>query len=87
MNNTLAILLDDLTMNGALAIVGATIAIVIFGEIIPQSICSRYGLLVSELERLTTTISFDILVFIESFLNLNNSFFRNLVGVIMEPTN
>lgn len=45
-NNTLAILLDDLTMNGALAIVGATIAIVIFGEIIPQSICSRYGLLV-----------------------------------------
>lgn len=86
MNNTLAILLDDLTMNGALAIVGATIAIVIFGEIIPQSICSRYGLLVSELERLTT-ISFDILVFIESFLNLNNSFFRNLVGVMMEPTN
>ena len=46
-NNTLAILLDDLTGSGLLAILGATVAIVVFGEIIPQAICSRYGLMVS----------------------------------------
>lgn len=45
-NNTLAILLDDLTGSGMAAVVGATLAIVIFGEIIPQAICSRYGLAV-----------------------------------------
>lgn len=45
-NNTLAILLDDLTGSGISAIVGATLAIVIFGEIIPQAVCSRHGLAV-----------------------------------------
>jgi metal transporter CNNM len=43
-NNTLTILLDDLIGTGYLAIFGATAAIVIFGEIIPQAVCSRYGL-------------------------------------------
>ncbi|EDV19706.1 uncharacterized protein TRIADDRAFT_1604, partial [Trichoplax adhaerens] len=42
-NNTLTILLDDIT-SGIVAVIGATISIVILGEIIPQSICSRYGL-------------------------------------------
>ncbi|KAK4014598.1 hypothetical protein OUZ56_027119 [Daphnia magna] len=42
-NNSLTILLDDLT-SGLVAIIGSTIGIVIFGEIIPQAICSRYGL-------------------------------------------
>ncbi|XP_028968316.1 metal transporter CNNM4 [Galendromus occidentalis] len=42
-NNTLTILMDDLT-SGLVAILSATIAIVIFGEIIPQAICSRHGL-------------------------------------------
>ncbi|XP_015908018.1 unextended protein isoform X2 [Parasteatoda tepidariorum] len=42
-NNSLTILLDDLT-SGIIAIVGSTISIVIFGEIIPQAICSRHGL-------------------------------------------
>ena len=45
-NNTLAILLDDLTGSGLSAVIGATLAIVIFGEIIPQAVCSRYGLAV-----------------------------------------
>jgi len=42
-NSTFSILLGDLT-NGVIAIIGSTLAIVIFGEIIPQAICSRYGL-------------------------------------------
>jgi len=45
-NNTMAILLDDLTGNGMLAVVSATLAIVVVGEIIPQAICTRYGLAV-----------------------------------------
>lgn len=44
-NNTLTIFLDDLT-SGTVAIVGATAGIVVFGEIIPQAICSRHGLMI-----------------------------------------
>lgn len=44
-NNTLTILLDDLS-NGLYAVIGATLGIVICGEIIPQAICSRHGLAV-----------------------------------------
>ncbi|XP_035702383.1 metal transporter CNNM4 isoform X2 [Folsomia candida] len=44
-NNSLTILLDDLT-SGLIAVIGATLAIVIFGEIIPQAICARFGLAV-----------------------------------------
>ncbi len=44
-NNTLTILLDTLT-SGLVAVIGATMGIVIFGEIIPQAICSRHGLAV-----------------------------------------
>lgn len=42
-NSTTTILLDTL-ISGMLAVAGATFAIVIFGEIIPQAICSRHGL-------------------------------------------
>ncbi|CAF0745015.1 unnamed protein product [Adineta steineri] len=42
-NSTTTILLDTL-ISGALAVACATLAIVIFGEIIPQAICSRHGL-------------------------------------------
>ncbi|XP_050734482.1 unextended protein-like isoform X2 [Eriocheir sinensis] len=42
-NSTLTILLDGLS-SGLIAVVGSTIGIVIFGEIIPQAICSRHGL-------------------------------------------
>ena len=46
-NNTLTITLDMITGGGgALAVVGATMGIVVFGEIIPQAICSRHGLAV-----------------------------------------
>lgn len=42
-NSTLTVLLDDLS-SGLFAVIGATAGIVIFGEIVPQSICSRHGL-------------------------------------------
>jgi metal transporter CNNM len=46
-NNTLTIFLDTLTGGGGtVAVIGATLGIVIFGEIIPQAICSRHGLAV-----------------------------------------
>jgi len=46
-NNTLTIFLDTLTGGGGMvAVIGATLGIVIFGEIIPQAICSRHGLAV-----------------------------------------
>ncbi|XP_035894574.1 metal transporter CNNM4 isoform X2 [Anopheles stephensi] len=44
-NSTFTILLDGLT-SGLFAVIGSTVAIVIFGEIIPQAICSRHGLAV-----------------------------------------
>ncbi|RWS17424.1 metal transporter CNNM4-like protein [Dinothrombium tinctorium] len=44
-NSSLTIILDDLT-SGLIAVIGSTLSIVIFGEIIPQAICSRHGLAV-----------------------------------------
>ncbi|XP_044051822.1 metal transporter CNNM4-like isoform X2 [Siniperca chuatsi] len=45
-NTTLTILLDDLTNSGIGAVVASTVGIVIFGEIVPQALCSRHGLAV-----------------------------------------
>ncbi|XP_021952721.1 metal transporter CNNM4 [Folsomia candida] len=44
-NSTLTILLDDIT-TGLIAVITSTLAIVIFGEILPQTFCSRHGLAV-----------------------------------------
>ncbi|XP_035776030.1 metal transporter CNNM4-like isoform X2 [Anopheles albimanus] len=44
-NSTFTILLDSLT-SGLVAVICSTIAIVVFGEITPQAICSRHGLAV-----------------------------------------
>lgn len=43
-NNTLTILLGDLTGSGVTAVLSSTAGIVVFGEIVPQAICSRHGL-------------------------------------------
>lgn len=64
-NNTLTILLDDLT-NGLFAIIGSTMAIVIFGEIVPQAICSRHGLAVGA-RTIWITRLFMVLTFVLSF--------------------
>ncbi|XP_038154191.1 metal transporter CNNM4 isoform X1 [Cyprinodon tularosa] len=45
-NTTLTILLDDLTKSGLGAVMASTVGIVIFGEIVPQALCSRHGLAV-----------------------------------------
>ncbi|KAI8962668.1 DUF21-domain-containing protein [Daldinia sp. FL1419] len=43
-NETLPVVLDRCFGGGVAAVVGSTILIVIFGEILPQSVCVRYGL-------------------------------------------
>ncbi|TPP59918.1 Metal transporter cnnm2 [Fasciola gigantica] len=43
-NTSLTILMDDLTGSGLFAVIGSTIGITIFGEIMPQAVCSRHGL-------------------------------------------
>ena len=45
-NTSFTILLDGIIGSGIAAVLGSTAGIVIFGEIIPQSICSRHGLAV-----------------------------------------
>ncbi|NXL51432.1 CNNM4 protein, partial [Podilymbus podiceps] len=45
-NTTLTIFLDDLIGSGIGAVAASTIGIVIFGEIVPQALCSRHGLAV-----------------------------------------
>ena len=44
-NTTVTILLDDMT-SGWIAVIGSTLGIVVFGEIIPQALCSRHGMAV-----------------------------------------
>ncbi|KAK3902682.1 hypothetical protein C8A05DRAFT_15292 [Staphylotrichum tortipilum] len=43
-NETLPVVLDRCLGGGVAAVVGATFLIVIFGEVLPQSVCVRYGL-------------------------------------------
>ncbi|KAK3995309.1 putative transporter [Cladorrhinum sp. PSN332] len=43
-NETLPVVLDRCLGGGIAAVVGSTVLIVIFGEVIPQSLCVRYGL-------------------------------------------
>lgn len=64
-NNSLTILLDNIT-NGLVAVIGATAFIVVFGEIVPQAICSRHGLAVGAKTRFITYL-FMILTFPLSF--------------------
>jgi metal transporter CNNM len=46
-NETLPIIMDDVLGGGGVtAILASTVLIVVFGEIIPQSVCSRYGLVI-----------------------------------------
>lgn len=64
-NNSLTILLDNVS-NGLVAIIAATAFIVVFGEIVPQAICSRHGLAVGAHTRFITYF-FMVLTFPLSF--------------------
>ncbi|AWP00741.1 putative metal transporter CNNM4 [Scophthalmus maximus] len=65
-NTSLTILLDDLTGSGLGAVVASTVGIVIFGEIVPQALCSRHGLAVGA-NTITVTKLFMFLTFPVSF--------------------
>ncbi|KAI8322383.1 DUF21-domain-containing protein [Martensiomyces pterosporus] len=43
-NETLPIVMDSILGGGVMAVLVSTASIVVFGEIIPQSLCARYGL-------------------------------------------
>ncbi|KAJ1646126.1 hypothetical protein LPJ64_002364 [Coemansia asiatica] len=43
-NETLPIVMDSILGGGVMAILVSTASIVVFGEILPQSLCARYGL-------------------------------------------
>ncbi|KAK1125651.1 hypothetical protein K0M31_005209 [Melipona bicolor] len=62
-NSIFTILLDDLT-SGLVAVICSTLAIVIFGEISPQAICSRHGLCIGAktiyMTKLTMIITFPL---------------------------
>lgn len=65
-NTTLTILLDDLIGSGLVAVIASTSGIVIFGEIVPQALCSRHGLAVGANTIVLTKI-FMLLTFPISF--------------------
>ncbi|KAI1289698.1 Metal transporter CNNM2 [Halotydeus destructor] len=45
-NATVTVFLEELTGSGFIAVAVATVSIVIFGDIVPQAICTRHGLAV-----------------------------------------
>ncbi|XP_028415006.1 metal transporter CNNM2-like [Dendronephthya gigantea] len=65
-NSSLTILLDALAGSGVIAVVASTAGIVIFGEIVPQSICSRHGLAIGS-RTLFLTKFFMLITFPASF--------------------
>lgn len=65
-NSTLTVLLDNVLGSGVYAVVSSTIAIVIFGEIVPQAICSRHGLFIGA-KTIYLTYIFMVLTFPLSF--------------------
>lgn len=65
-NSTLTILLDEVLPGGIYAVIASTLSIVIFGEIIPQAICSRHGLVIGAWT-IPLTLTFMVLTFPLSF--------------------
>ena len=63
-NETLPILFDALEFHGLASVLLSTALIVVFGEILPQAVCSRYGLQIGAF----FAVPVRILIFLLSFL-------------------
>ncbi|XP_071448223.1 unextended protein [Hetaerina americana] len=95
-NSSLTILMDDLT-SGLIAVIFSTLAIVIFGEIIPQAICSRHGLAVGAntvyitklFMGLTFPLSFPISKILDKLLGkeIGNVYNRERLKELVKVTN
>lgn len=55
-NSSFTILFDTLAGSGLIAVLASTAGIVVFGEIVPQSICSRHGLAIGSMTLLLTKL-------------------------------
>jgi metal transporter CNNM len=85
-NSALSIIMANIT-SGIIGLVLSTTIIVIFGEIIPQSTCSRYSLLIGYKTRWITHFLLIILFPIAFPLSfILNKFFGNEVGMIYSNT-
>ncbi|XP_049821348.1 unextended protein isoform X2 [Aethina tumida] len=71
-NSIFTILLDDLT-SGLIAVIFSTLAIVMFGEISPQAVCSRHGLAIGAktiwITKVVMVITFPLSYPISKFLD------------------
>lgn len=85
-NSSLSIIMANIT-SGVIGLVLSTTVIVIFGEIIPQSTCSKYSLLIGYKTRWITHFLLIILFPIAFPLSfILNKFFGNEVGMIYSNT-
>ncbi|ODM89958.1 Metal transporter CNNM4 [Orchesella cincta] len=94
-NATLTIFVDDLT-SGLVAIAGSTLSIVIFGEIIPQALCSRYGLAVGAktilitkfFMALTSPLAFPLSILLDKLLGeeIGNIYNRDRLKELLKVT-
>ncbi|XP_012235978.1 unextended protein isoform X2 [Linepithema humile] len=95
-NSLFTILLDGLT-SGVVAVLCSTVAIVIFGEITPQAICSRHGLCVGAktiyLTKITMLITFPLSYPISKLLDvilgeeIGNVYNRERLKELVKVTN
>ncbi|KAA3679475.1 metal transporter CNNM [Paragonimus westermani] len=96
-NTSLTILMDNLTGSGLYAVIGSTIGITLFGEIMPQAVCSRHGLAIGArtlwLTKLFMLITFPV-AFPVSFVldkilgeEMGQVYSREKLGVLIREQN
>ncbi|EDW02787.1 GH10844 [Drosophila grimshawi] len=95
-NSTFTILLDGLT-SGLFAVLISTLAIVLFGEITPQAVCSRHGLAIGAktimitkaVMAITAPLSYPISRILDSLLGeeIGNVFNRERLKELVRVTN
>ncbi|KAF9934307.1 hypothetical protein FBU30_002446 [Linnemannia zychae] len=79
-NETLPVVLDSELGGGVVAILISTLLIVVFGEIIPQAVCARYGLAIGAycakpmlvLMYITSPVSYPIAMLLDSWLGVHH---------------